>query len=272
MDQNPVPSSQQRSYDQVLEALVAWVADPKNGKRLLELVEAALLARVASYTQVLGRAYRRVYRRPTSRNCNYLMRVEAQPPALYNPHRYYSDMRDQLLSGFELLEDHPVFANVHLRRDLLTLKTRTLTLFFTPQLTRSRGRAANQKSLDDALHRLATNHELDFGASLFFLRRSLNGKSSSYNQELLTNLAFLAYRRFEHHRRSGREAIRARTNLKLIWTRVRRAGAAPSARVGRDLLRHWGDLAEAPEALEAWSAMVAGQNGFETRAIAKRMR
>ncbi|MDY7095758.1 MAG: hypothetical protein SX243_22515 [Acidobacteriota bacterium] len=267
-----IAPGQPQSYDQVLEALAAWVVDPRNGQRLLELIEATLLARVAPYTRELGQAYRRIYRRPTTRNCNALMRVEARPPTLYNPHRYYTAMRDQLLEGFELLETHPVFSNVGLRRDLLTLKARTLTLFFTPQLTRSRRRSENQRSLLDALDQLVGASELDFTASLYFLRRSLAAKSRDYNPVLLTNLSFLVYRRYEHRRREGHPARRARGNLELLLRRVRRTGSTPRTRTGRNLLQHWADTAEAPEALEAWSAMVAGESRFETRAIARRLR
>jgi hypothetical protein len=200
------------------------------------------------------------------------MRVEAKPPALYNPHRYYSALRDQLLEGFELLESHPVFSNVGLRRDLLTLKARTLTLFFTPHLTRSRRRSGNQQSLTDALDRLVSAPELDFTASLYFLRRSLTAKSRDYNPALLTNLSFLVYRRYEHLRRSGRPAQRARRDLELLLHRVRRTGSGPRGRTGRDLMQHWADAAEAPEALEAWSAMLTGETRFETRAISRRLR
>lgn len=263
-----------RSYEEVLDALAAWVVDPKNGQRLLDLVLATINMSVEPYTKQLGLAYRRIYRRPTTPGCSALMRVEAQHPKLYHPHSYYAKMRDQLVESFEQLESQPVFSNPRLRRDLIELKTRTLTLFFTPQLVRSRARATNERSLIDALDQLATAEELDFDASLFYLRRSLDHKNKDYNPTLLTNLSFLAYRRYEHRRRAGSPARRARSNLDSMIYRMRRypKGSRPRSTARRTLIKDWADEADAPEALEAWGAMVAGEARFEPKVIARRLR
>lgn len=265
------------SPQEVLEALAKYLADPKNIDKLLTLIEVTVRFVIEPYVVKLGATYCRVYRRPTSRNCGDLMKLEYNAPVVFNPHRYYVKMRDQLVEGFSLLEDHPVFSNLSLRRDLLALESRTLTLFFIPQLVRSKSTAANQESLLDAMSQLIGMRRLDIPGALFFLRRSLRPNSkkserSTYNPNLLANLSFLAYRRFEHVRLSGSDTRRERQNLGAIRERVIRHPELSRKSIARTLVQDWSSNCEVPAALETWAAMVSGAVRYDVRAITMKLR
>ena len=180
-------------------------------------------------------------------------------------------MRDQLVEGFSLLEGHPVFSNVSLKRDLLALKGRTLTLFFTPQLVRPRKTASNRRTLLDATSQLVAIDCMDFSASLFFLRRSLNGDRRVYNPSLFSNLSYLAYRRFEHLRLAGASTRGESGHLAAIIARARRHPTRSRRSIGRMVI-DWSDDARAPEALEAWASMVAGDSSYSLRSIGAKLR
>ena len=261
---------EERAYEELLEALVQYLADPKNISRLMKAIGKARIVVAQPYVERLGSAYRRVYRRPTPRNCTALTKVEGDAPVFYNPHWFYRNMRDRLEKGFDLLGGHPVFSNLYLRRDLLALKQRTLTLFFTPQLVRPRNTASDQKTLLDATSQLVELDRIDFSASLFFLRRSLQKDGRTYNPHLLVNLSFLAYRRFECLRLAGAATRGERPHLDAIINRARQHPGR--AQVGRKLVQNWNDDARAPGALEAWASMVAGTHAYNVRSIAREFR
>jgi len=261
------------SSGEILEALAQYFSDLNNIRTCLTILRKAVEVVVSPYVAALGSAYRSVYRRPAPHNCTALMKLEAKPPRpFFVPHTYYEKMRDRLIEGFTLLDTHPIFANASLRRDLSKLQGKTLTLFFTPQLIRPRVGSANPESLLDATSSLVKMRNLHFSAALYFLRRSLRPKERGYNPTLLTNLAFLAYRRFENARLSGANTRTERRHLDAIIARARRHSARSRVLVGRKLTTGWSGDAEAPEVLEEWAAMVAGKSSYETRVLARRLR
>jgi len=132
-----------------------------------------------------------------------------------------------------------------------------LTLFFTPQLIRSKGKTNNAMPLVDAIAQLSLLDEIEWEAVFFFLRKSIHPKRG-YNTNLLINLSFLVYLRLEKATLRETDTRTEYGNMHALIGRVRRQTAGSRQLVKRQLISNWQEDCNVREPFRAWAEMVGG--------------